>query len=199
MGWRQIGDPARTVIGQWRDEAKLRGSCGPRKFAVVFLGGSSVSSSGLLGGAEPSEVDVLSVDPDGRGEGTTAGSVYALPVRALGASLVPGVLRMGRGPEIDQPVVLRIAVDVINDDRDGLAVVEEPSKALTEIVLPAERDYYVSGALIEVTDDSASLGYAEGLKLGEQPRIRIVGDILAHLFGDLHPSRAHALTLSWRT
>jgi len=116
----------------------------PRKCAVMLGGGGLVSLPRLFGRGKQTEVRLTAMNSDLRHElATLAMKVDAFAVG--GARLcVPHVLARRRQPQIFNPVVGTIHVDVVNVALGIHPKVQEPSEPMSLILLPIEGDRQVS-------------------------------------------------------
>jgi hypothetical protein len=181
--WRQIGDPARTVIGASGMVAMLRGSFGPREFAVVFFSGRDVGFVRFSFGLKDAEKDALGANTDG-------GLVVSSARPELGAFEAPcslgsgieAILLMRDGAQVDDPVVRPIAVDVINEPVSIRAVVQEPRDTVTLQYPPLEHDREVlAGAYLAAQRAWLKLVGLVAANACEHPALRVEGEVVTNL------------------
>jgi hypothetical protein len=180
---RAIGELCRDVIAQSAMKAMLRGSFGPREFAVVFHSGGDVGFVRFNLSREVAQEDPTPADPNGGlVDSTRSAELRALEAtRCLGTG-VEAILLMRDGTQIDYPVVRPDAVDVINEAIGVRAVVQEPRDAVTLKYPPLEHDRDV----LAVAHVAAQRAWLELIGLvaanaSEHAAISVEGEIVTNL------------------
>lgn len=135
---RAIGELLQELIAVIELKAILRGSFGPREFAVVFKSCGAVCGMRFVLRIEGAETN--DVAPNGYSGAISAGvTTHALEVGSATAR-IPAVLSRVGEAKVAQPIVERVAVLVIDQSRGPVASGEEPPKAMRRIRNAAELD-----------------------------------------------------------
>lgn len=180
---RSIGELCRDVMDRLEDEMATRGSFEPREFAVVLNDFGPVRGAGFFGRVEVAEEVTPFVGREPRPVSPPV-AIDALAER-IWATLVPYIFGVVSRSQVDQPVVCRVAVDVVHDFRHRLAVRPEPCEAVAEIVLSPKGDDQVA-ASVGPADDGARLYRTHLHFLGKDARVGIIADVVEDFGRDGH-------------
>ena len=143
---RAIGELARDVVAR-SYEAMQRGSCEPREFAEVTLCGFTVGGMRFLLCVEAAEVEFPSVYSDAGdklGIIPVLAAANALEVLAAPALLVHHVLCVRSRSQIGNPVIVAVAVDVVDKKVGAVTMDEPPCEPTCRVDAMTEPDQTVS-------------------------------------------------------